>query len=180
MNSLSDRCKMLIDAARGKDHLIQRYLSLLNTSTLRVLNPDDGEEKELDDLESQFEGVVRCWLKSRGMSVRGALEADDVAGFLRSRGVSTTDEAQTERLAAVDLSGVDHLLGRLHKERQGSVGVPRTRPVVMNPVDHPMGGGEGKSSGGHPRSRNGIPAKGFRTRSKTKQSNKYIIERRKK
>ena len=57
---------------------------------------------------------------------------------------------------------------------------PRTRPVVMNPVDHPMGGGEGKSSGGHPRSKNGIPAKGFRTRSKTKQSNKYIIERRKK
>ena len=57
---------------------------------------------------------------------------------------------------------------------------PRTRPVVMNPVDHPMGGGEGKSSGGHPRSRKGIPAKGFRTRSKTKASNKYIIERRKK
>ena len=57
---------------------------------------------------------------------------------------------------------------------------PRTIPVVMNPVDHPMGGGEGKSSGGHPRSRNGIPAKGFRTRSKTKASNKYIIERRKK
>ena len=57
---------------------------------------------------------------------------------------------------------------------------PRTRPVVMNPVDHPMGGGEGKSSGGHPRSRNGIPAKGFRTRSKTKASNKYIVERRKK
>ena len=57
---------------------------------------------------------------------------------------------------------------------------PRTRPVVMNPVDHPMGGGEGKSSGGHPRSRNGIPAKGFRTRAKTKASNKYIIERRKK
>ena len=57
---------------------------------------------------------------------------------------------------------------------------PRTRPVVMNPVDHPMGGGEGKSSGGHPRSRNGIPAKGFMTRSKTKSSNKYIVERRKK
>ncbi|RPE00123.1 50S ribosomal protein L2 [Aureibaculum marinum] len=57
---------------------------------------------------------------------------------------------------------------------------PRTRPVVMNPVDHPMGGGEGKSAGGHPRSRNGIPAKGYKTRSKTKASNKYIIERRKK
>ncbi len=57
---------------------------------------------------------------------------------------------------------------------------PRTRPVAMNPVDHPMGGGEGRASGGHPRSRKGIPAKGFRTRSKTKESNKYIIERRNK
>src|SRR6056297_127468 len=57
---------------------------------------------------------------------------------------------------------------------------PRTRPVVMNPVDHPMGGGEGRASGGHPRSRKGLPAKGFKTRSKTKASNKYIVERRKK
>ncbi len=57
---------------------------------------------------------------------------------------------------------------------------PRTRPVVMNPVDHPMGGGEGRASGGHPRSKNGIPAKGFRTRNKKKASNKYIIERKKK
>ncbi|GAB1856389.1 50S ribosomal protein L2 [Flavobacteriaceae bacterium MHTCC 0001] len=57
---------------------------------------------------------------------------------------------------------------------------PRTNPVRMNPVDHPMGGGEGRASGGHPRSRNGIPAKGYRTRSKTKASNKYIVERRKK
>lgn len=57
---------------------------------------------------------------------------------------------------------------------------PRVRGVVMNPVDHPMGGGEGKSSGGHPRSRNGIPAKGYKTRSKKKYSNKYIIEKRKK
>jgi large subunit ribosomal protein L2 len=56
---------------------------------------------------------------------------------------------------------------------------PRTRPVVMNPVDHPMGGGEGKASGGHPRSKNGIPAKGYKTRTKKKASNKYIIERRK-
>ena len=57
---------------------------------------------------------------------------------------------------------------------------PRTRPVAMNPVDHPMGGGEGRASGGHPRSKKGIPAKGYRTRSRTKDSNKYIIERRKK
>lgn len=57
---------------------------------------------------------------------------------------------------------------------------PRVRGVVMNPVDHPMGGGEGRASGGLPRSRKGIPAKGYKTRSKKKASNKYIIERRKK
>ena len=57
---------------------------------------------------------------------------------------------------------------------------PRVRGVVMNPVDHPMGGGEGKSSGGHPRSRNGMPSKGYKTRKKKKYSDKYIIEKRKK
>lgn len=57
---------------------------------------------------------------------------------------------------------------------------PRVRAVSMNPVDHPMGGGEGRASGGHPRSRKGLPAKGYKTRSLTKASNKYIVERRKK
>jgi large subunit ribosomal protein L2 len=57
---------------------------------------------------------------------------------------------------------------------------PRVRGVVMNPVDHPMGGGEGKSSGGHPRNRNGKPAKGAKTRRPKNLSNKYIVERRKK
>ena len=57
---------------------------------------------------------------------------------------------------------------------------PRVRGVVMNPVDHPMGGGEGKSSGGHPRSRTGIMAKGQKTRNKKKSSNRLIISKRKK
>ena len=57
---------------------------------------------------------------------------------------------------------------------------PRTRPVVMNPVDHPMGGGEGRASGGHPRSRKGLPAKGYKTRNKKKDSSRLIVERRKK
>lgn len=57
---------------------------------------------------------------------------------------------------------------------------PRTRGVAMNPVDHPMGGGEGRASGGHPRSRKGLPAKGFKTRSKKKLSNRLIISKRKK
>lgn len=57
---------------------------------------------------------------------------------------------------------------------------PRVRGVVMNPVDHPMGGGEGRASGGLPRSRKGLPAKGYKTRKRKNASNKYIIERRKK
>ena len=57
---------------------------------------------------------------------------------------------------------------------------PRNRGVVMNPVDHPMGGGEGRASGGHPRSRKGLYSKGLKTRAPKKQSWKYIIERRKK
>ncbi len=57
---------------------------------------------------------------------------------------------------------------------------PRVRAVVMNPVDHPMGGGEGRATGGHPRSRKGIPAKGYKTRSKKNSSDRYIVERRKK
>ncbi len=57
---------------------------------------------------------------------------------------------------------------------------PRTRGVAMNPVDHPMGGGEGRASGGHPRSRKGIIAKGYKTRNPKATSNKFIVEKRKK
>jgi len=57
---------------------------------------------------------------------------------------------------------------------------PHNRGVVMNPHDHPMGGGEGRASGGHPRSRKGLPAKGYKTRNPKAASNKFIIERRKK
>ena len=57
---------------------------------------------------------------------------------------------------------------------------PHNRGVVMNPHDHPMGGGEGRASGGHPRSRKGLPAKGYKTRNPKATSNRFIIERRKK
>lgn len=80
------------------------------------------------------------------------------------------------------VSNIDHSL-----EKSGKAGrsrwlgrKPRTRGVAMNPVDHPMGGGEGKASGGHPRSRKGLPAKGYKTRAPKKHSSKYIIEKRKK
>lgn len=80
------------------------------------------------------------------------------------------------------VSNSDHQIERLGKAgRNRWLGRrPRTRPVAMNPVDHPMGGGEGRASGGHPRSRTGVLAKGFKTRYKKKSSNRYIIERRKK
>ncbi len=57
---------------------------------------------------------------------------------------------------------------------------PRVRGVAMNPVDHPMGGGEGRASGGHPRSRTGVMAKGQKTRNVNKKSSQLIITRRKK
>jgi len=79
-------------------------------------------------------------------------------------------------------SNIDHSL-----EKSGKAGRsrwlgrrPRNRGVTMNPVDHPMGGGEGKASGGHPRSRKGMPAKGYKTRKPKNKSSKYIVERRKK
>jgi len=80
------------------------------------------------------------------------------------------------------VSNSDHALEKSGKAgRTRWLGVrPRTRGVAMNPVDHPMGGGEGKASGGHPRSRKGLLAKGFKTRYLKKSSNKYIVERRKK
>ncbi len=80
------------------------------------------------------------------------------------------------------VSNPDHM-----NERKGKAGAnrwigkrPRTRPVAMNPVDHPMGGGEGRASGGHPRSRKGLKAKGYKTRTPKKYSNSFIIESRKK
>jgi large subunit ribosomal protein L2 len=78
------------------------------------------------------------------------------------------------------VSNSDHNL-----ETAGKAGVnrwkgvrPRTRGVAMNPVDHPMGGGEGKASGGQPRSRNGQYSRGLKTRTKGKGSDKLIIQRR--
>jgi large subunit ribosomal protein L2 len=57
---------------------------------------------------------------------------------------------------------------------------PKVRGVAMNPVDHPMGGGEGKSSGGrHPTTPWGKPTKGYKTRNRSKKSNMYIVKRRK-
>ncbi len=79
------------------------------------------------------------------------------------------------------VSNSDHMNVRLGKAgRNRWLGRrPRVRGVAMNPVDHPMGGGEGRASGGHPRSRNGQYTKGLKTRKPNKYSDKLIIKRRK-
>lgn len=80
------------------------------------------------------------------------------------------------------VSNSDHMNVRLGKAgRNRWLGKrPRTRGVAMNPVDHPMGGGEGRSSGGHPRSRNGLYTKGLKTRKPNKYSDRLIIGKNKK
>jgi large subunit ribosomal protein L2 len=78
------------------------------------------------------------------------------------------------------VSNSDHSLeskGKAGRNRWKGIR-PRTRGVAMNPVDHPMGGGEGKASGGHPRSRTNKYAKGEITRTRGKGSDKMIIQRR--
>src|SRR6478735_5019095 len=80
------------------------------------------------------------------------------------------------------VSNSDHMnenMGKAGRNRWKGVR-PRVRGVAMNPVDHPMGGGEGKSSGGHPRSRKGLLSKGKKTRNKNKYSEQLIVNRGKK
>jgi large subunit ribosomal protein L2 len=120
--------------------------------------------------------------------------------IVRSAGTSAQLMAKEERFVVIKLpsgevrkilkqclatvgsvSNADHNLQSLGKAgRKRWMGIrPRTRPVAMNPVDHPMGGGEGRASGGHPRSRNGIKSKGQKTRTPRKASDKVIVQRRK-
>ena len=88
---------------------------------------------------------------------------------------------QTCKATIGTTSNPDHALQELGKagRRRWLGRRPRVRGVAMNPVDHPMGGGEGRASGGHPRSRTGIMAKGQKTRNVNKASNKLIISKRK-
>ena len=135
--------------------------------------------------------VVSCIELRAGQGAVMARSAGAFAQLLAREGKYATvklPSGEIRRILSVCLATIgavsnsDHQLqisGKAGRKRWLGIR-PRTRPVAMNPIDHPMGGGEGRASGGHPRSRNGIPAKGFRTRSKTKDTNRYIIERRKK
>ncbi|MCX6199214.1 MAG: 50S ribosomal protein L2 [Bacteroidetes bacterium] len=121
--------------------------------------------------------------------------------IVRSAGTSAQLLAKEDRYAIVKLpssetrkilmtcvatigtvSNADHNLQSLGKagRRRWLGRRPRNRPVAMNPVDHPMGGGEGRASGGHPRSRNNIKAKGYKTRTPKNKSSQFIVQRRSK
>jgi large subunit ribosomal protein L2 len=119
--------------------------------------------------------------------------------IVRSAGTSAQLVAKTERYATLKLpsgevrmilgtckatvgtvSNIDHMnvtLGKAGRSRWKGIR-PSVRGVAMNPVDHPMGGGEGKASGGHPRSPWGLYSKGKKTRNRKKLSNKFIVRRR--
>ncbi len=108
----------------------------------------------------------------------------------RENGVATLKMPSGEMRNVLDVcmatvgttSNADHMnesVGKAGRKRWRGVR-PRTRAVAMNPVDHPMGGGEGRASGGHPRSRNGLYSKGKKTRHPKKYSDRLIIAKRKK
>jgi large subunit ribosomal protein L2 len=108
----------------------------------------------------------------------------------RENGIATLKMPSGEMRNVLDVcmatigttSNADHMnesVGKAGRKRWRGVR-PRTRAVAMNPVDHPMGGGEGRASGGHPRSRKGLYAKGKKTRHPKKYSDRLIIAKRKK
>ena len=110
---------------------------------------------------------------------QGALLVRSAGNFIKLPSGETRKILSACKATVGSVGNSDHAL-----EQSGKAGRsrwlgrrPHNRGVVMNPVDHPMGGGEGRQSGGHPRSRKGLYAKGLKTRAPKKQSNKYIIER---
>ncbi|MGB1315181.1 MAG: 50S ribosomal protein L2 [Chitinophagales bacterium] len=151
--------------------------------------PEVGNAMYLSDIP--FGTIIHCIELQPGKGAQVSRSAGSYAqlnaregkyAILKMPSGETRLVLQTCMAVIGSVSNADHNLQVLGKAgRKRWLGRrPRVRGVVMNPVDHPMGGGEGKSSGGHPRSRTGIMAKGQKTRNKKKSSNRLIINRRKK
>ncbi|MEE8436904.1 MAG: 50S ribosomal protein L2 [Candidatus Neomarinimicrobiota bacterium] len=137
-----------------------------------------------------------------GMTVHNVeLEAGRGGQLVRSAGAAAQIMAHEDRFTSIKLPSGE--IRQIHSECRATLGEvgnktheqivsgkagrtrwlgfrPSVRGVAMNPVDHPMGGGEGKTSGGgHPVTPWGKPTKGYKTRKKNKKSNEYILKRRK-
>lgn len=150
--------------------------------------PDIGNTLFLSDipLGSQIHAIEMQPGKGAAL-VRGAGTSATLMGREGRYAVVKLPSGEVRRILSTcratigNCSNPDHALQVLGKAgRKRWLGRrPRVRGVAMNPVDHPMGGGEGRASGGHPRSRTGVMAKGEKTRNRKKHSSKLIISRRK-
>lgn len=159
------------------------------TSGLNNINPDLGNAMPLSQIP--LGTIISCLELIPGKGANIARSAGSFAQLMARDGKYATVKLPSGETRMIlskcfatigAVSNSDHQLvvsGKAGRSRWLGRR-PRTRPVAMNPVDHPMGGGEGRASGGHPRNKNGVPAKGYKTRSKTKRSNKFIIERKNK
>ena len=179
----------IIDFKRNKDGMAAKVQTIEydpnRTAFIALVQYEDGEKRYI--------------IAPNGLKVGDSINSGQ--GVARSAGTYATLSGREGKYAIIKLpsgevrrilltcratmgvtSNPDHGLQVLGKAgRKRWLGRrPRVRGVAMNPVDHPMGGGEGKSSGGHPRSRTGIMAKGQKTRNRNKHSEKLIISRRKK
>ena len=182
----------LVEYTDGEKRYIVAPAGLKVGQTLRSGNgaaPEIGNALFLDEIPlGTIIHNIELNPNQGGKLSRGAGTFAQVAAKEGKYGVVKLPSGETRMILLTCMATIGAVSNSDHSlERSGKAGRsrwlgrrPRVRGVVMNPVDHPMGGGEGKSSGGHPRSRKGIPAKGYKTRSKNKASNKFIVEKRKK
>ncbi len=154
----------------------------------KTATPDVGNTLMLGDVPlGSAIHAIELYPGQGACLVRGAGTAATMMGKEDKYAIIKLPSGEIRRILASckatmgSTSNPDHSLERIGKAgRNRWLGRrPRNRGVAMNPVDHPMGGGEGRSSGGHPRSRKGLIAKGAKTRSRKKHSSQLIISRRK-
>jgi len=150
----------------------------------------DGNAMPLSDVPVGVEiHNLQLYPRSRSFLVRAAGTAAQLMNKEEDMAVIKLPSGEIRRFHLACMATVGRLSVPEHKDisigkagRSRHLGIrPVSRAVAMNPIDHPMGGGEGKSSGGrHPCSERGIPAKGYKTRNRKKKSSRMIVQRRKK
>jgi large subunit ribosomal protein L2 len=132
---------------------------------------------------------LQLYPRSRSFLVRSAGTAAQLLNKEEDLAVVKLPSGEIRRFHLGCMATIGRLSNPEHKDisigkagRSRHLGIrPVSRAVAMNPIDHPMGGGEGKSSGGrHPCSERGIPAKGYKTRNRKKKSSRMIVQRRRK
>jgi large subunit ribosomal protein L2 len=148
----------------------------------------DGNAMPLSDIPVGVEiHNLQLYPESRSFLVRSAGTTARILNKEEDLAVIKLPSGEMRRFHLGCLATIGRLSNAEHKDisvgkagRSRHRGIrPRVRAVAMNPIDHPMGGGEGKSSGGrHPCSERGIPAKGYKTRNRKKKSSRMIVQRR--